>query len=69
MKADEVFGVGVRLIGLIFVLSGLPNLLQLDYYTAAQVIAGLILVTRADSITRGCYPRHSRQEFMDSRDF
>ena len=68
MKPAESFGVGVRLVGLFFAIYALPGCFQLDIYSAAHVVAGLILVTRADSIVRLCYPKNARQEWLDSQD-
>ena len=67
MKPSEIFGVGVRLVGLFFVTYGLPGCFQLDIYSAGHVVAGLILVTRADLIVRLCYPKNARQEWLDSQ--
>ena len=70
MKPDELFGVGVRWIGLICALTGLPALLQFNYSAAisgaGQVVAGLILMTRADVIVRVCYPK--TKDLTDFRD-
>ncbi len=65
MKTDELFGVGVRWIGLVCAMLALPELLQLDYMAAVQAagqgVAGLILMTRADWIVRLCYPKDFRE--------
>jgi hypothetical protein len=65
MKAHELFGVGVRWIGLICVLSGLPAISSFNYTAilgvAGQIVVGLILITRADLIVRLCYPKEFRE--------
>jgi hypothetical protein len=70
MKPDELFGVGVRWIGLICALTGLPALLQFNYGAAisgaGQVVLGLLLMTRADAIVRVCYPK--TKDLTDFRD-
>ena len=56
MTAKELFGVGVRLVGLIAALASLPSLLQLNLLGALPGVAGLVLLTRADWIADRCYP-------------
>ncbi len=56
MAAKDLFELGVRLIGVLSVVLGLPSVLLLDYGAAAQIVAGLILITRADVIGNFCYP-------------
>jgi hypothetical protein len=68
LKASELFGVGVRLIGVIGALTGLPSLLgflQGNWSGALEVVAGLVLVTRADSIVGYCYPERPRALLPD----
>jgi hypothetical protein len=67
ITAKELFGVGVRLIGLITVVSCVPSLFHLDYLALAPVVVGLILLTRADAIAQLCYPRDARER--DLKDF
>lgn len=56
MTAKELFGVGVRLIGLITALMYVPALAQLNYLTGAMGVVGLLLLTRADLLAQFCYP-------------
>jgi hypothetical protein len=53
---QDLFGMGVRLVGLVGVLLGMPALFRLDLVGAAPCVAGLILITRADLIVKLCYP-------------
>jgi hypothetical protein len=70
MTAKELFGVGVRLVGLVAAFNYLPALVQLNYVAAAPGIVGLIMLTRADFIARLCYPEDSREQAdRDLRDF
>ncbi len=69
MTAKDLFGVGVRLIGLVAVMMALPELLHLNYLGAGPGVAGLILITRAELIAHLCYPQHSREKaFKDFRE-
>ena len=57
MTAKELFGVGVRLVGLTTVMAFLPDLFQMNLLGAAPgIVAGLILLTRGDLIAALCYP-------------
>lgn len=58
MAPRELFGVGVRLIGLAGALAGLPqlSLLPLNLGAALQVVAGVLLLMRADLLVNLCYP-------------
>jgi hypothetical protein len=62
MTAKELFGVGVRLAGLITALVHLPAVLQRDFLGAVPGVAGLILLTRADWIADRYYPIDSRND-------
>lgn len=58
MKPSELFGVGIRLIGVTCALTGLPavtGIMQGNYAAIGQVVVGLLLVTQADAIARLCY--------------
>jgi len=59
VTAQELFAVGLRLIGIWFAVSALPEIFALNYFGALPGIAGLILLTRADLITQLCYPKGS----------
>jgi hypothetical protein len=70
MTAKDLFGVGVRLIGIAAVAAALPAILRLDYYAAAQGVAGLVLITRADLIAGLCYRDDLREKTLrDLKDF
>jgi hypothetical protein len=58
---QELFAVGLRLIGVWFAVSALPEILALNYFGALPGITGLILLTRADLIVQLCYPKGSRK--------
>jgi hypothetical protein len=62
MTAREQFGVGLRLVGVWFAVSALPELVALNYAAAMPGIAGLILITRADFIAQLCYPTEFRTD-------
>jgi hypothetical protein len=65
----ELFAVGVRLVGLWFVMATIPELFALSYLGIAPAVAGLILITRADLIAQFCYPNELRNDALrDLRD-
>jgi hypothetical protein len=70
MTAKELFGVGVRLSGLLCIVMSLPGLISFNYGAtlgaAGGVAAGLILITRADLIVQLSYPQDFREK--DSRE-
>ena len=59
MTPRELFGVGIRLIGVIGIVVAAPALISipLNVMAAAQVAIGALLVTKADLFTSLCYPR------------
>ena len=61
MTPKEIFTVGIRLIGVWFALSAIPDIFALNYFGVLPGIAGLILMTRADLIAYFCYPKQSRK--------
>ncbi len=61
MTPKELFAVGIRLIGVWFAVSALPQVFALNYFGVLPGIAGLILITRADLIADFCYPKESRK--------
>ena len=72
MTPRELFGVGIRLIGVIGIVVAAPTLLSipLNIMAAGQVVIGALLVTKADLFASLCYP-HTRGELpreYDDRD-
>ena len=61
MKAHELFGVAVRIIGLVLVLSGIPTALVNPYVGAGYAVVGLILLAQANSIVRLCYGQEAER--------
>jgi hypothetical protein len=64
MTAKELFGVGVRLIGLVTALVYLPALVLLHYVDGAMGVIGLLLLTRADLIAHLCYPKDATDDAL-----
>jgi len=62
MVPRELFGIGIRLVGLAATVKSLPEMLALDYLGSVPGIAGLVLLTRADLIARFCYPLDPRDQ-------
>ena len=69
MKPHELFGIGLRWIALAIIMIQLPSLFSRtsDYATAFQLIAALLLFTRADVLARACYP--NPKSLKDPEDF
>ena len=65
MKPHELFGIGLRWIALATILLQLPRLFSMDYPTAFQLIAAILLFTRADTLANACYPK----SLKDPEDF
>ncbi len=59
MTPRELFGVGIRLIGVVAIAVAAPALISipLNLMAAAQVVIGALLVTKADLFALLCYPR------------
>jgi hypothetical protein len=55
VKAHELFGVAVRVIGLVLVLSSIPTALVNPYVGAGYAAIGLIQLAQANSIVRLSY--------------
>ena len=62
MTPKELFAVGLRLVGVWFAVSTLPDMLTINYLGAVPGIAGLVLITRADLIAQLCYPKDVRRD-------
>jgi|GEM_PF-2143339 len=63
MTPRELFGVGLRLIGVVMIVVAAPSLISipLNIIAALQVVVGALLLTKADLFALLCYPR-SRTE-------
>ncbi len=70
MAPRELFGVGVRLTGLVAAVGALPALLgiPLNVGAAAQVVLGLILITRAEMVVDLSYGTDRRKALDDKDD-
>ena len=55
MKAHELFGVAVRVIGLVLALSSIPTALVNPFVGAGCIVMGLLLLVQANLIVRLCY--------------
>ncbi len=66
MTAKALFGVCVRVVGLVVSISGIPDLLTPMYWAGAlPVVGGLVLITKADFIAGLCYPKRARDKDAD----
>ena len=61
MKAHELFGVVVRVIGLVLILSSIPAALVNAFVGAGYAVVGVLLVAQANSIVRLCYWKELRE--------
>lgn len=68
MTTGELFGVGVRLVGLATVLLNLPMLFGLSYPGAFQLVAAVILIARPNLFVAACYPKDAKR-VQDSPDY
>jgi hypothetical protein len=59
VKAHELFGVIVRAIGLVLILSGIQAAIINPIFGAGYGVVGLLFILRANWIVRLCYPQQS----------
>ena len=61
VKAHELFGVAVRVIGLVLVLSSIPTAFLNPFVGAGYAVMGLLLLALANPIVRLCYGNEAQQ--------